>query len=249
MPAPDIIAFDTRHVAFLDILGFKKKFDDPPGNDALFRYLIDLPSRLRTLASEGYEWVQADIQCTAFSDSIVVSGLVTDNEADGMLPLVNIVKTLFWEFVERKAVIRGGVAKGPLYHKDGIVFGQAMNEAVKLEKDVALFSRVVTTPAIGNAWRRYWGQPRGLNALTDEIREDHDGVFYVDLFYFPENDSLDRGTYSAFQRSGPALTSMLGDRSMGLKERSKLIWLARQFNRSSLVATRRICSPIVIPSA
>ena len=164
-------------------------------------------------------------------------------------PLVKMVRALFWEFIERKTVIRGGVAKGPLYHRDGIVFGSAMNEAVELEKDVALFSRVVTTPGIGNAWRRYWGQPRGLTALTNEIREDQDGVFYIDVFHFPADDSLDRGTYNAFHRSGPALTSMLGDRSMGLKERSKLIWLARQFNQSTLVATRRICSPIIIPSA
>jgi hypothetical protein len=244
----DLVSLETRHVAFLDILGFKKKIDDPVGNDPLFKYLIDLPQRLPVLAQE-YNWIQADVQCTAFSDSIVVSARVTDNEAVGMIPIVNRVKALFWEFIERRAVIRGAVARGPLYHRAGVAFGRAMNDVVDLEKDVALFSRVVVQSAIGRAWRAYFGQRGGLNALTDEIREDRDGVFYIDLFHFPEDDSLDKATYRAFQRSGPVLTAMLADQSMGLKERSKVTWLASQFNQSHLVRDRHICSPVVIPPA
>ena len=125
-------------------------------------------------------------------------------------------------------MIRGGIAKGPLYHKDGVIFGKAMNRAVELEKDVALFSRVIVTPSIADDWRSYYGKPGGLTAARDEIREDHDGNHYVDLFHFPDGDDLDKETYATFQRSGPALEAMLNEAGMSLKDRSKLIRLVRQ---------------------
>ena len=91
------------------------------------------------------------------------------------------------------------------------------------------------------------GKPDGLIAKRNEIREDRDGVYYVDLFYFPKEDSLDKGTDAAFKRGGPALAAMLKEPEMGLKERSKVVWLARQYNECSLVAERRICPQIDIP--
>lgn len=238
--------FQTRYLAFLDILGFKSKIKTASHYLELWEFLINLPTRLADLAKQE-NWMDADVQVTAFSDSVVISALEKQTSPIGMVPIVNITRTLFWEFIERRAVIRGGVTKGSLYHSDGVVFGQAMNDAVDLEREVALFSRVVTTHQLANEWRAYWAKPGGLTAKRDEIGEDHDSVYYVDLFHFPENDTLDKGTYAAFRRSGPVLATMLSEPGMSLKERSKVVWLARQYNASSLVAGRRICSPVAIP--
>ena len=125
--------FQTRYVVFLDILGFKNKIKTAAQYAGLFEYLVKLPTRLADLA-EQEDWMNADVQCTAFSDCIVISAFEKQSSPIGIVPIVNIVKTVFWEFIERKALIRGGIAKGLLYHSGGVVFGQAMNDAVELKK-------------------------------------------------------------------------------------------------------------------
>src|SRR5579875_1622916 len=126
--------FQTRYVAFLDILGFKNRIDNAQQDSDLFEYLATLPTRLAEMTKQN-DWMGADVQCISFSDSIVISALEKTNSPIGMVPIVNIAKTLFWEFIEHKVVIRGGVAKGDLYHRGEVVFGRAMNVAVELEKD------------------------------------------------------------------------------------------------------------------
>jgi hypothetical protein len=238
--------FQTRYLAFLDILGFNNRIKSAKQYSGLFDYLVGLPTHLIELARQE-NWMDADVQCTAMSDSVVISARDKQISPIGIVPIVNITKTLFWEFIERGVVIRGGVDKGGQYHGNGVVFGQALNDAVELEKDIALFSRIVTSIEIAKEWRAYFGKPGGLVAKLDEIREDHDGNYYIDLFHFPESDSLDKETYAAFQRSGPALTTMLNEPGMSLRERSKVVWLARQYNDCSLVANRKICAPIQVP--
>ena len=238
--------FQTRYVVFLDILGFKNKIKNAAQYGDLFKYLVKLPTHLSDLATQE-NWMDADVQCTAFSDCIVISALEKQSSPIAIVPIVNIAKALFWELIERMAVVRGGIVKGPLHHCNGVVFGQAMNDAVELEEDVALFSRIITSHQIATEWRGYWGKPGSLTAKRDEIREDRDGIYYVDLFHFPEDDSLDKNTYAAFQLSGPAIAAMLKEPGIAIRERSKVVWLARQYNKSSLVADRRICAPIKVP--
>jgi hypothetical protein len=238
--------FQIRYAAFLDSLGFKNKIKNAKQYSRLFDYLVGLPTHLIELAKQN-NWMDADVQCTAMSDSVVISARDKQISPIGIVPIVNITKTLFWEFIERGVVIRGGVTKGGLCHSGGVVFGQALNDAVDLEKNIALFSRIVTSIEIAKEWRTYWGTPGGLVAKLDEIREDYDGSYYIDPFQFPESDSLDKETYATFQRSGPALTTMLNEPGMSLRERSKVVWLARQYNACSLVANRKICASIQIP--
>jgi hypothetical protein len=45
-------------------------------------------------------------------------------------------------------LVRGGLTRGKLYHRGGVVVGKAMVDAYKLERDVAVGARVVVDPAI-----------------------------------------------------------------------------------------------------
>ena len=47
------------------------------------------------------------------------------------------------ELMQEELLIRGGVAKGELYHKKGVMFGPAFIEAYRIEKTFAKYPRVV----------------------------------------------------------------------------------------------------------
>jgi hypothetical protein len=192
--------YDNRYVIFLDILGFKDKVAKIEINQALFELLIELPQ----LVAENLDMANrtfgsaVDAQGTAFSDSIVISASASA-PMTALYTVVNTTVTLYRRLLHRRAVARGGLAKGPCYHKNSIVFGKGMIDAYLLEQGAAKMPRVVIGPDIAKEWLGAFGRPGGLVALKDLITRDTDNIDYIDVFHFPENDSIDNETF-AFSR-------------------------------------------------
>ena len=90
--------FQIRYIAFLDVLGFKNKIENSGQYSDVLSFVISLPTHLADLAKPGILF-DADVECTAFSDSIVISALAKPNSPIGIVPIANIVRTLFWEFI------------------------------------------------------------------------------------------------------------------------------------------------------
>jgi hypothetical protein len=72
-------------------------------------------------------------------------------------------------------LVRGGATVGNLYHSNGIVFGDALIEAYRLESSVAVYPRVVLSQKICN--RDSWMRWSGIS-----LRRGIDGLYYFNYF-------------------------------------------------------------------
>jgi hypothetical protein len=76
---------------------------------------------------------------------------------------------------------RGGIAKGPAYHRDGKVFGPAILEAYRLENRVAVFPRVILQPEIVKAGLHI-GPPID-QLFARMIKSNEDGFYMVNSLW------------------------------------------------------------------
>ncbi len=232
--------YAIRYVSFVDILGFANKIRKIDENNALFEQILNINSILKKMGEEaqatGHQ-IRApalDVQWSAFSDTIVIS--VPETRMAGLYAAVVGTQRLCQRLLEVGALSRGGIVIGPLYHKDGVVFGEAMIEAYQIEQYVARVPRIAVSPELAAEWKACFGRPGGLVALKDVIKRDADGVWFIDLFHFPPNDSLDNETHMFFAKSGPILTELLREPGIRLREWSKIVWLATEYNHAPLVS-------------
>ncbi len=239
-------AYQDRYVAFIDILGFKEKVKHIQANTEVFELLISLPQILSGILKNLDETYSGkiDAQGTVFSDSVVISTVADNGAFQGIYAIAAAVKEVGEKLLGIGALLRGGLSKGPLYHKDGILFGQGLIDAYHLETGVARVPRVVVTPEVEMDWETAFNDGKWFPVLKDAIKKDLDGVGFIDLFHFPQHDSIDRSTYAFFQSAGQALSNILSKGGMDLCAWSKTVWVAQEYNKASVV---RRCADMSIP--
>jgi hypothetical protein len=240
MPLP--FPYCERYVAFIDILGFKDMVLHINANVAAFQVLLGLPAILERVAGENHAMFsdKPDFQCTAFSDSIVIS---TDASSVaqfvGIYSIIHAVLELAKTFMKANALVRGGISKGMLYHKGPILFGEGVVQAYELETNIARVPRVVVSPEVRLRWDEAFAGGRWIPVLKDVIRTDDDGMGFVDLFHFPRGDSIDNGTRDFIRTAGNTLAHLLDKPRLPLAAWTKVVWLANQYNRADIVRRLR----------
>lgn len=137
------LCYETRLVAFFDILGWKNQIaaaaDDP-------RHVARLAAAVRTFSANGVTVGDAGARLTTFSDNVVFSKPFAESDVSWLLQSLAITQLGlavqgFW--------VRGAVTVGALHHDDHIVFGPALNRAHHLESKVACFPRIlIDEPAL-----------------------------------------------------------------------------------------------------
>lgn len=176
-------------VTFLDVLGFRGLIMNESAE--VIDSILDKMSK--------YAAPKADPDCdpyhpvtTTFSDCVVRIGF-TDTEANKDYPIGLLFYELLAlvhaqsELINKGVIVRGGVAFGDIYSRDQRVFGPAMVDAYELESKIAVFPRIV----ISSEWMKLLRSDRFLRSrnhtLREEvkyikklIREDSDGVYFVD---------------------------------------------------------------------
>ena len=61
----------------------------------------------------------------------------------GLVHIFSSITDLSVRLLTEGLLIRGAVAKGPLYHKQSVMFGPALLDAYGLETNVAMYPRIV----------------------------------------------------------------------------------------------------------
>lgn len=136
-----MVEYKECYVAFIDILGFKNLIDDSECEDIynIFQSILDFePHPLISNAS-----VYKHIHHTIMSDSIVV--YIEAAITDGFISLADVCSQIQMRLSRNHPPIfvRGGIAKGSLYHQNNILFGTGLTKAYILESTAAIYPRII----------------------------------------------------------------------------------------------------------
>jgi hypothetical protein len=164
--------YHERAVCFVDILGFAaliRKLDESPDSHLpLLRAL----QRIKSLDGGKVPGVDpSQVEVSVFSDSIVLSAM-----PHHLPSIIWVCGHLQADLLELGIATRGGIAVGRTYHKDGILFGEGMLEAYKIEQSAAVYPRVVLHPELVK-------EVANLKIFTFMDR-DADCLCFIDPFQF-----------------------------------------------------------------
>ena len=190
-------AYEKSVVFFLDILGFTEKIK---GNklsvDEILKiidkskFFIDYQTWIKEKSKSNiivdkdkpfYNYLQV-------SDSIILSFPVTT--PFGLLyATFNILQLQIYLITKHKILLRGACTVGNLYHEGTTIFGEAMIDAVELEKEKAIFPRIIITKEAIFECSKYTIFTD--STLEDEIEEnssyllkDNDNFYFIDYIGF-----------------------------------------------------------------
>jgi len=164
--------YEQHAVAFLDILGFSALIAQIESDQSKYDQLIYALRKIRQYQdfAGSTSTSQSKLEVSVFSDSISISAKLED-----ILSILWSCGYLFGDLLYHGVALRGGVAIGKLHHEDGIIFGEGLVNAYKLESSAAIYPRIVFSKEAVAAL------PAGAAKF---IKEDFDGLSYLDCFEF-----------------------------------------------------------------
>ena len=191
--------YETRIVAFVDIMGFKEKVNksvvDKEMAEKIHRALkqiLYLKKRNAEDIRNGYNI--CDIRITTFSDSAVISYPFTSESGNLFQILLDLIY-LQIDLLQNDVLLRGGITIGKVFHDGEIVYGPAMNEAYRLESQVAIYPRIiidqeVLLKGITKTYCSHHDIETECEFIERLIRKDKKtGLWYLD--YLSQCDELD----------------------------------------------------------
>ena len=132
-------AYTERYCAFIDILGFGGLISDLDREKVsvteIHRVLTVVHRRPTVVRAQD-----ADLRSQSISDAVALSAAPS---AAGFDAICTAAEELSLRLSLSGYFARGGIAKGRLYHDHTMVFGPALVEAYRLERDVAKFPRIL----------------------------------------------------------------------------------------------------------
>jgi hypothetical protein len=166
--------YEDRYCAFLDILGFSDMLRTIQKGVPYeqIRYLLQT-IHLRTQWNKSpsrEEITETDFRAQSISDAVAIS---TKAIGRGLLQIFDAIEEMSFECLRFGYFIRGGIAKGQLYHDDHIVFGDALVQAYRLEGQIARYPRVIVPQELGT---RYLGEHN-----KDRLIYSDDGPMFVHI--------------------------------------------------------------------
>jgi hypothetical protein len=185
------IFYEDRFVAYIDILGWSDASATCSPEVAAAAELIHSVAAGRSSHAKAavqarageYKWINPlwlDSQAGAFSDNIVIS-----SHADNGPRILGSAADIQGGLLAIGFLSRGGIAFGPVYHRDAIVMGPALVEAVRLEKTADMPRIVVAESAL---------QAMSMTYKVDvdrELFDDGSGLLTVNPIPTPARFSQD----------------------------------------------------------
>lgn len=169
------------YVAFIDILGFKNLIDKSNFEDIYSIFLLVLNFEPHPLLKN--EDVYKDIHYTIMSDSIIIYIDVTIT--DGFMALTDVCSQIQMKLSRNNPpfFVRGGIAKGTLYHHNNILFGTGLTNAYILENTSAIYPRIIFTEklrqlALENTKKFYIFD---YNSMF--YKKDNDEMYYINFLH------------------------------------------------------------------
>ena len=150
--------YEERIVAFVDVLGFKNEIEKKTVNPSVgveneeeTERVYDFISLLNKDFVKRNTSDDSTYRVSQFSDSLVISYSVSE-KASVFWILMSLLY-LHLGAIYHGLLIRGAVTFGKLIHDDEHLFGPAMDEAYKMESEIANFPRIIVNQKLIEAVR------------------------------------------------------------------------------------------------
>lgn len=192
------IEYTNCFVAFLDILGFEFKVMESQDRNDKLKILIDslkicgcFPSGGKKISDSSGPERTIDIRSRFFSDTIVF--FLQENQHD-IAQLFLVIRYLQDRLWEKEICLRGTVTIGDMYwpdNKNNITIGPSLIKAYKVETQIAIYPRIIVSRDLFGYinHKDIQAYPFGRSGnLTDFIKRDEDGIFFLDLL----NENINR---------------------------------------------------------
>ncbi|MFC1574194.1 hypothetical protein ACFL30_03340 [Candidatus Latescibacterota bacterium] len=158
------ICYDNRIVAYIDILGFSSLIKESEKDSKMLDRIIIALTYLKTRESpEGWNIEKIEIEEDAqkkgvdnfriedkinvicFSDAIVVSVKIQNSGINEAVSTLTTNLSFIGSYLLTEGIlIRGGMTYGNLIHSEnGLVLGQALIDAYKIEKKLSVYPRIL----------------------------------------------------------------------------------------------------------
>ena len=164
---------------YLDILGYSNRIENIEGDelnselDNFAKYVVTENDFLEQLS----KIIQFNIN--VFSDNILISLPVTRETINAFHLVLNHILDYQKSLIQSDYFIRGGISKGMLYVDEKIIWGKALIEAVKLEKD-AVYPFISISDDIINLFRKNDLLSDINEFLSVPVIEINDGKHFLD---------------------------------------------------------------------
>ncbi|MGC2222333.1 MAG: hypothetical protein WA624_08180 [Methylocella sp.] len=172
------LSYETRVLAFVDLLGFSKLVLTSPSNAEAMAKVVGVMNLLFKFEQENYELLQNHAEDVSFcSDCVVLSGSI-----DRLWCVFREIGKLARQALAIGVPCRGGVATDDCYHRRGMVVGPAMVTAYRLEQ-AAKHPRIVLDDGTVELWKAHVKDEINPAAWSDVVRLDEDGRWYINIFH------------------------------------------------------------------
>jgi hypothetical protein len=216
--------YEERFCAFIDFLGFASAVEKG----------IWTPDEILSAMHKAAKVSGGDedvVQVTQFSDSLILS-----TKVDNDWGLYNVVSTAFFlaiELANHGILLRGGITKGEMYHKEMLAFGPAFIRAYRLEQ-AASTPRIIIDEGIVEYGP--WPEPMEAQEVNEMLEislpRDSDGWRYVDYLSPQHVSEFDDGK-EGLERHYSTLRRLVAEHK-GAKDpslRTKYGWLDEKLKK------------------
>jgi len=232
--------YEDRILAFLDILGFSEfigtTIKDNKEDESKTKMIDNFFEETQEMINKKYhsENILSNTKSAShFSDSIVISYLVT--EESGVFHLLADVLFLCVTALQKNFLLRGTIVQGKLYHKENRIFGPALITAAKMEKNMAIFPRIIfddTILKIAEDFPAKWpSEKEQLRVIKKLILRDFDGLNFINYFdgiNYVVGDNYGILVYLKALRN--IIIKLREEMSDDLNLKSKYLWLKEKYN-------------------
>jgi hypothetical protein len=228
--------YSERYCAFIDILGFGGLISRGEVAVAAIHELLSVVHARRTPERPQH----ADLRQQSISDAIALSAPVN---AAGFDAICTAAEELSRRLLRSGYFARGGLTKGLLYHDHSMVFGPALVEAYRLERDVAKFPRILIPRSVAEDGALYAQQGTHWKQDFDErFMKAADGPFFLHILRdqsrhvqklagrIPKPSAKDDSGLSILSAMRKAIQKRFDEASDNPEHFQKVAWFASYWN-------------------
>lgn len=225
-------SLEIKIIAFIDILGFKHLWEN--NQNLAIQTLHEI--RNENASNNNFK----NINVSSFSDNIIIStddlsGKTSLEITDIMHSFLGRIDSFCLYHLQHGVPLRGAISIGSIYqNKDilgEIVAGNAINESVEIEKNLAIFPRVIITKSLLDYIKKLELKEQNI-IFNIGISMDFDGLYFVDYLSTPISSSIENidDFYNILLNIRSRIHENLLAQKNALRKFTKWCWLANYYN-------------------